>query len=133
MPDQFEEVSLILRGDTYTLECRDNTGTLSAIRLSVASLLYLLPLIQRECAQMRESLSTPGLKSQGVEPIVAIPVRGFDVGSDLHQSEISLTLQDKDGNRYIFCFSPPDGAARVGQRLIERADELARATPQTKQ
>ena len=85
---EWEEISLTHRGDSYAIGRWDNTGTFSEIRLSEVNLQSLLPLIQRECARLLESRSTPGLKEQGVEPIVAIPVRSFAVGSDLRRSEL---------------------------------------------
>jgi hypothetical protein len=128
MPDQWEEVAIIHRGDNFDLERLDETGTFSAITLSEANLLSFLPLIQRECAQLLKSRSTPGLKAQGVEPIAAIPVRGFPVVSDLHGSELFLTLEDELGNSYRFSFST-EGARTVGQRLTDGANELAAAGP----
>jgi hypothetical protein len=125
MPELFEEVSLEYRGNIYTLRRLSADGQLSEIKLTETNLLSLLPLIQRECAQLLASRTTPGLKEHGVEPIVTIPVARFVVGNDLHQTEIYLTLEDKDGNAYRFSFDPPDGVRRIARRLTERADQLA--------
>ena len=133
MPDPREEIRLYHRGNHYTLERWDASGTLSAITLSEANLQSLLPLIQRESAQMLASRATAALTAQGVEPIVTIPVARFVVGEDLHQTEIYLMLQDKDGNQYRFAFDPPEGVRRMAQLLVERADKLAKAKPTTKQ
>lgn len=133
MATEWEEIQLHHRGDRYTLERWDATSTLHSITLLESNLLSLLPLIHRECARLLANRSTPGLKAQGVEPIVTIPVRSFVVGEDLHQREVFLTLQDKDGNPYQFSFDPPEGARRVGEKLVERAEKLATAPPTTKQ
>ena len=133
MPTEWEEIQLHHRGDRYTLERWDSAGTLHSITLLESNLLSLLPLIQRECARLLATRATPGLTAQGVEPIVTIPVGGFVVTEDVHQTEILLSLQDKDGNQYRFSFDPPEGARRVAQRLVERADKLAQATPPKKQ
>jgi hypothetical protein len=127
MTEPMERVSLFRRDDDdYVLERRDSAGTFSAIALSEANLRSLQTLIQRECARLLEKRSTLGVKAQGVEPIVAVPVRSFVL---VHRSEIYLTLEDNDGNSYRFLFRPTDEARIVGTRLIEGANEIAAATP----
>jgi hypothetical protein len=133
MPDQWEEIRLTHHDDDYALERRDATGALSTISLSGSNLLSLLPLIQKECAQLKANLLTPGLKAQGVLPNASMEVRRFLIANDLHKSEIYLSLVDNDENAYSFSFRPPESAKRVGLRLIERADQLAASSPATKQ
>jgi hypothetical protein len=127
MSHEWDEVSLARRGDTYTLSRLDSTGKFSEIKLSTANLLSIQPLIQRECAQLLENTLSPHSKEQGVELIVAIPVQGFVVGNDIHHQEIFLALQDSDGNRYQFSLEATESARRVGESLIQRANELAMA------
>ena len=134
MADDWEEVRLgRVQNGPFVIERWDASGKLGAIELEETSLLSLLPLIQRECAQLLANRVTPDLKAQGVEPTVTIPVAGYALAEDLHNQEIFQNLQDKDGNQYRFSFDGPGNAQIVGQRLLARAEKVAKATPPTKQ
>src|SRR6185437_16534710 len=89
-----DRVSLTRRGTTYTLETQDELGILSVIRFPANHLLMLLPLIQKECAQIEEILSTQALKESGIQPTFAIPVHQYSVMSDVHQTNITLSFRD---------------------------------------
>jgi hypothetical protein len=134
MANNWEEVRLGRQENGgFLLERWDATRKLGSIVLGETNLLSLLPLIQRECAQLLANRLTPDLKEQGVEPIVTIPVTGFAIGEDLHQQEIFLTFQDEDGNQYRFSFESAGNAQRVAQRLLARAEKVGMAKPPTKQ
>src|SRR5258708_31843812 len=107
-----EELRLIRRGETYNLERLDTQGTFSAIRLSEANILALMPLIHQAYVQLLESQSTPDLKAAGGVVSVTYPIEDFAAGPDFYHTKGVLGLAGR-------CFEPQFvvSAAQLGGRV----------------
>lgn len=128
-----ESLSFERRGEAFALVRVDKSGKRSEMILSASNVLFLPRIIQDVIHRIMSSRASRVLTDRGALPIVAVPVVEVQLNTDIHKSEILLTMCDGFGNRSSFAL-PFEVAKPLGARLPARVDEIEkmpqRALPQ---
>jgi hypothetical protein len=119
----WKKIRLIRRGENYNLERIDTQGTFSAIRLSAANILAMMPLIHEAYAQLLQSQTTPDLTAAGGIVSVSHQVDDFAAGTSLLDTRAMLAIATRYLN-YSFEFPTTALARRLAARLLEECDKV---------
>ena len=119
-----ESLSLERREEGFALVRIDRSGNRAELVLSESNVLLLPKLFQETIHKILAGRSSQAMKAHGVSPIAAVPVARIQLNTDVHRSEILLTIFDKFGNGSGFAI-PFDIAQAFSARLPPRVTEIA--------
>jgi hypothetical protein len=130
-PTSAESLSFERRGEDFVLVRIDERGKRSEIILSESNLLFLPRIVQETIHKILAERSSKTMKERGASPIVAVPVVRVQLNTDIHRSEILLTMYDRFGNESGFAL-PFEVAQPLSSRLPARVAEIEKAKPKVK-
>jgi hypothetical protein len=117
------------RDKDYVLSRTAADGTTTELVLSEIDLMFLVRLVPQVAREISASKAPAG---SDVSAIIAVQVRQFYTGCDLHQQAILLRLEDEAGCLLDFSFDPAQ-ARQTGEALISWADQVGNAPKPTRQ
>jgi hypothetical protein len=129
MEEDREELAIEPRGTHYVLTRTDSRGVSAELELSELSVMFLARLLPRFA---REISANRAPVDSDTSALVAVQVRQFLTGTDLHEENVILRLRDDSEGEFDFSFDPA-GAREVGEALIAWADRVGNARRPIKQ
>jgi hypothetical protein len=127
MTEPTETLTFEPRDSAHALIRTDQYGAKTEILLSEANIGMLSRLAPQH---FRKILATKTAKMPGVTVTLSLPITNIRLNTDLHQSEVLLTIFDRYGGETDYSIDPVR-ARQLADRLVARAAEVETASKTT--